>query len=90
MGGKISRTARQMLGRGGRPRTVSTDIGSASEFDEISHRPTPEMQRAAWDRNSTPRSITAWVCGDPPPGHSALDKRNGVAARTNEARICAL
>lgn len=29
---------------------------------------------ASW-RFRTPRSITAWLCGDPPPGYSALDRR---------------
>lgn len=26
-------------------------------------------------RINAPRSITAWICGDPPPGFSALDRR---------------
>ncbi|GAC1572931.1 MAG: hypothetical protein NVS3B5_02100 [Sphingomicrobium sp.] len=38
-------------------------------------RPTLEMIAEAHRRNAAPRPITAWVCGDPAPGHSALDKR---------------
>ena len=80
MGGKLSNQSRGALSRRlGRPRTVGLDIGSASEFENPSARPTVEMQREAWDRNAAPRSITSWLCGDPPPGHSALDKMRALA-----------
>lgn len=26
-------------------------------------------------RNSAPRSVTSWICGDPAPGQSALERR---------------
>lgn len=42
------------------------------------HRPSEEMLAAARARANAPRSITSWVCGDPPPGMSALDKRNAA------------
>ncbi len=29
-------------------------------------------------RIKAPRSITAWLCGDPPPGYSALDRRGNA------------
>lgn len=32
-------------------------------------------------RAVAPRSLTAWTFGDPPPGHSALDRRNNSEAR---------
>lgn len=35
----------------------------------------PHLAADAARRSSAPRSITALVCGDPPPGYSALDKR---------------
>lgn len=54
---------------------VHLGTGMPLDEDKVSHRPSFEMQREAWARNSAPRSITSWVCGDPPPGHSALDKR---------------
>jgi len=31
-------------------------------------------------RNNAPRPLTAWICGDPPPGYSALDKRQEALA----------
>lgn len=48
------------------------DAGSAGT---PSARPTPDMIEDARLRNRAPRSITSWICGDPPPGQSALDKR---------------
>lgn len=39
-------------------------------------RPTPEMLQAAAVRGMVPRTLTAWVCNDPPPGYSALDRRH--------------
>jgi hypothetical protein len=32
------------------------------------------------DRLSAPRSLTGFVCGDPPPGYSALDRKQGAHA----------
>jgi hypothetical protein len=57
-----------------RPR-IHTDVGSAGNI-EI-YRPTPEMLADAWRRNVAPRSATAWLMGDPAPGQSALDQRQG-------------
>jgi hypothetical protein len=41
--------------------------------------PRPQVPAGLWDdrdrRASTRLSLTAWFCGDPPPGYSALDKR---------------
>lgn len=34
-----------------------------------------EVVADAQHRACVPRTLTAWVFGDPPPGHSALDKR---------------
>ncbi len=31
-------------------------------------------------RLNTPRSLSAWICGDPAPGYSALDQRMGGPA----------
>jgi len=36
------------------------------------------MIEAAHRRLLANRTITAAICGDPPPGHSALDKRIGA------------
>ncbi|WP_439398634.1 hypothetical protein ACRQ5Q_14910 [Bradyrhizobium sp. PMVTL-01] len=81
MRGAIARSMKseRSLGAGtrkglGRPRTTNLDQGSASEFENPSARPSADRLREAWDRNAAPRSITSWVMGDPPPGHSALDK----------------
>lgn len=30
-------------------------------------------------RAKAPRTLTAWLCGDPPPGFSALDQREQLA-----------
>ena len=35
----------------------------------------PPSSVALPDATYAPRSITAWLCGDPPPGRSALDQR---------------
>lgn len=43
-------------------------------------RPTLEMIMDAYRRNAAPRSITAWVMGDPAPGQSALDKRDAPSS----------
>ncbi len=42
----------------------------------VVHRPTEEMIRDARQRSSAPRPLTSWLNGDPPPGSSALDKKN--------------
>jgi hypothetical protein len=39
-------------------------------------RPTEEMLLDARQRAQAPRSLTAWLSGDPPPGQSALDKKH--------------
>lgn len=36
---------------------------------------TPDMAAERDRRLLAPRPLTAWVCGDPPPGFSELDKR---------------
>jgi hypothetical protein len=36
------------------------------------------MQIAAWRRNAAPRSLTAWLMGDPAPGQSALDMQRSA------------
>jgi hypothetical protein len=46
-----------------------------------SHRPSPAMIADALRRNAAPRPIVAWLMGDPPPGQSALDKRNAAPRR---------
>jgi len=71
------------------PRSRQTDIAkpgrrrpdAVSDSEPIgcagapSPRPTMAMMREAAYRNCAPRSITAWVCGDPAPGRSALDAK---------------
>jgi hypothetical protein len=37
----------------------------------------PEAWAEASRRFSAPRTLTAWICGDPAPGFSALDQRMG-------------
>ena len=36
-----------------------------------------QIKQARWDRAASllPASLTAWICGDPPPGRSALDRK---------------
>ena len=52
-----------------------------SEGELVNHVPSPsvivpeECIADAMARASAPRSITAWICKDPPPGWSALDKK---------------
>jgi hypothetical protein len=40
----------------------------------------PEAWADANRRHNTPRTLSAWICGDPAPGFSALDRRTGGAA----------
>jgi hypothetical protein len=49
------------------------------EEQQAPGRPTDEMMADARRRATAPRSITAWLAGDPAPGRSALDKRRQVA-----------
>lgn len=51
-------------------------VGSAS--CQTGARPTQAMIDAAARRLLANRTITASLMGDPPPGHSALDKRMGA------------
>jgi hypothetical protein len=39
---------------------------------------TPEMVAERDRRLWAPRPLTAWICGDPAPGCSELDKRKGI------------
>ena len=39
------------------------------------HVAPPEVIEDAIRRASAPRSVSAWICGDPPPGWSALERR---------------
>jgi hypothetical protein len=39
------------------------------------YRPSEAMLADARRRANAPRSLTAWVLGDPPPGMSALDQK---------------
>lgn len=41
----------------------------------------PALVEDAANRAVAPRSLTAWSFGDPPPGYSALDRRNAAEAR---------
>jgi hypothetical protein len=58
-----------------KPRKLSAQ--SFQMADPVAARPNAELLVAAIARTNAPRSITAWLCGDPPPGYSALDKRHG-------------
>jgi hypothetical protein len=66
-------------------RKVTGIIGKSKNYIPSSHgehvavklRPTEDQLLAAHHRNNAYRSITSWVCGDPAPGESALDKREG-------------
>lgn len=42
----------------------------------VNHRPSDRLIAEASVRANTPRSLSAWVFGDPPPGYSALDRRS--------------
>lgn len=63
---------------------IITIYGYSTRTDEEppNCRPTDEML-ADRDRRyyGTPRTLTAWLMGDPPPGYSALERsKNDVAA----------
>jgi hypothetical protein len=49
-------------------------------------QPPPDVERAAIERRlaveSIDRDLTASICGDPPPGQSALDQRRARQAVT--------
>jgi hypothetical protein len=62
---------------------IALGIISARVENKVSSRPTFDMVLDARRRATAPRSIIAWLAGDPAPGQSALDKRN----RSNEQRI---
>lgn len=66
------RTAADWSYRRRKPRGVSFQLA-----DPVSARPTAELLEDAKARANALRPITAWICGDPPPGYSALDKRHG-------------
>ena len=71
---RIGRSGGRPAGTGKRELVDETgEIGGAEVRSTA--RPSTEMLKDAWRRNCAPRSITAWVCGDPPPGRSALDRR---------------
>lgn len=44
-------------------------------FVDLRFRPSVEVLRERDIRLAQPRSLTASIMGDPPPGYSALDKR---------------
>lgn len=52
---------------------------SAAFVREANPRPKPEMLAEASRRSLASKSITAFVCGDPAPGMSALDQRENRA-----------
>lgn len=52
----------------------------AESVVSTSRRPSPEMLAEASIRINAPRTLSQELCGDPPPGYSALDrKRQGLA-----------
>ena len=55
-------------------RRLSSEDGYEGSAGQVIHRPSTEMVLEARKRDNIPRSLTAWLCGDPAPGHSALDK----------------
>ena len=61
--------------QGGRTRAANNEINREFFTESPASRPTPEMQSEAWRRNAAARPLTAWLMGDPPPGQSALDRR---------------
>lgn len=55
---------------------IMTIYGFDADDDRPSGRPTAEMLADRDKRYyATPRSLTSWVMGDPPPGYSALDRK---------------
>jgi len=58
-----------------RAKVVTDERGDVFSAGAPMPRPTPEMLADAWRRACAPRSITAFVMGDPAPGQSALDQR---------------
>jgi hypothetical protein len=62
-----------------RPKAERLRPISAQTFqigDQVSARPDEKLLAEAEARANVPRTATAWLCGDPPPGYSALDKRH--------------
>jgi hypothetical protein len=55
---------------------ITNRVGPAGGASaRVSERPTDTMLLEAKIRMETPRSITQFVCGDPAPGYSALDRK---------------
>lgn len=44
----------------------------------VIHRPTQDMLHQREVRRAVPLTLTQSICGDPPPGYSALDRRGGA------------
>jgi hypothetical protein len=65
----------QLAGHVARPPRFVPEI----VVDGAAHRPSQAMLQEAHRRNAAPRSLTAWLMGDPAPGQSALDKRTCAA-----------
>lgn len=58
-------------------RTLSGSRCKKSEYRRVEAEAAipPEVIADSVRRSDAPRSLTAMLCGDPPPGYSALDRR---------------
>jgi hypothetical protein len=64
---------RRTLGMRVRGKSQSPDAACGKVWNN--HRPPDSVFADRAARERAPRSLTAWICGDPAPGWSALDRR---------------
>jgi hypothetical protein len=72
-----ARSAANLAARRVRERKAREELGALrrGHIGPSREDPPPEVIEEAVRAYAAPRSITAMVCGDPPPGRSALHKR---------------
>lgn len=61
--------------RPSRGKNIVGEEGASADVVLSYARPAVQLLEEAKQRLLAPRSITAMLCGDPPPGYSALDKK---------------
>jgi hypothetical protein len=54
---------------------LDNEVSEPPVREQAAHNLALEQARAARLRAAAPRDLTSLICGDPPPGRSALDRR---------------
>ncbi len=71
--GHTKQAARDRINRTRHNQELKTGLGIRGTSAII--KVAPDVMQEAWSRNSAPRTLTAWLMGDPAPGRSAGDRR---------------